>query len=405
TNTDAVINPLSHPPDILKQFIPAGHPADQPLPSAVHPYFPHRPIPDPDDAAAGGQSAFSSPPPSEATSPPASVWGGTEAGGDGDDEGGWESEVREAAAAAAFAEKQSRAYRKHVGCLATALQRFLAAGDVAAARRVFGLLARARVYGKSVDLRFDRYWEYGTEILMRAGEGWGPVDEDEDEEDVRLERIAANLKQVKTYYTALIRQHPWNSRHHLEHYGSLDFYPSLFSCEMEGVHTEHARGLKRLEREHEAASWNGSDHDMDFDHQHDRDPLDLDYPMEGRGSPLAGVDDSQSEMRLQREKDGLRLHTLERMKELTKRMDDIMLPPPFNKDSELLRLRGMAALYMGDLSVPIAPQSQEEQIEGEQARANLRAKAKGLFLKIKEIGGDFEEQWLLDMLSSDDEGD
>ncbi|KAK3352355.1 hypothetical protein B0T25DRAFT_541798 [Lasiosphaeria hispida] len=284
------------------------------------------------------------------------------------------------------------------------MQRFLAEGDIPAARRVFGLLARARVYGRNVDLRFDRYWEYGTEILMRAGEGWRVEDEDEDEEEVRLERAAANLAQVKAYYMALVRQHPWNKQHQLDHFSSLDFYPALFSCELEGIHTEHTRGLRRLDKEHEADRWDENAHGMDIDHHHDRDPLDLDYPMEGRGSPLAGVGgSSQSELRLQREKDGLRLHTLERMKELTKRMDDVMLPAPFSNDHELLRLRGMAALYMADLSIPLAPQSEEGEMDGKTAREDARAKAKSVFLKIKESGGVFEEEWLLDMLSSDDE--
>jgi hypothetical protein len=108
-----------------------------------------------------------------------------------------------------------------------------------------------------------------------------------------------------------------------------------------------------------------------------------------------------------REKENdLRLEALRRMLDVAQRMDTVMETVPFSRDHELLRLRAMVALYVGDLSVPPAPRSTSENRDGKGARAGQRLKARALLRQIKDAGElrDHDEQ-LLESLASDDEDD
>jgi hypothetical protein len=93
------------------------------------------------------------------------------------------------------------------------------------------------------------------------------------------------------------------------------------------------------------------------------------------------------------------------MVDVAERMDTVMETVPFSRDSELLRLRAMVALYLGDLYVPPAPRSKVEDKDSKMARAGQREKARGFLLKIKEGGGELKDhdEQLLESLESDDE--
>lgn len=475
TASDNVINPLSHTPDTLKQFARAGYPANHPLPSEAYPGFPHRgpnhnqhrqayrwrhragPVEkedgddDDDDGSEEEKPGYRS-----------------SAASDGDDEmftdytsgdGGMgqtttdaktETEPEVAGDAVLPGERvrrqqerqrrkgeadhidhKARAYQSRVGCLAAVVRRCLAEGDIPTAKRAFGLLARAKVKGRKVDLRYQRFWEMGAEVLMREGEtsavgggvgkgngtGAGTRDGDEEavedeDEDARLAREAENLGRLKGYYEYLIQQYPISKQHPNSTNSVLDFQVALFSAEMEGAYATHRRGLERLERGGEE---DGDGDAMDID---DEEPMDYqphdDYDRREREEGMLLPDDeeplrglSRREIKRREKEDGLRLAALQRMLDIAQRVDTVMETLPFSRDYELLRLRAMIALYIGDLSVPPTPRSKVEDTEGKRLRSEQRRKARGFLRKIKEGGGALKEhdEWLLESLPSDDEGD
>ncbi|KAK4126357.1 hypothetical protein N657DRAFT_305331 [Parathielavia appendiculata] len=466
--SDAVINPLSHTPDTLKQFAVAGYPAEQPLPSkAFYPGFPHRPprpktkgpkklgCSGPADADANADYPGSS---SSARALQGTPRGGSQSGaasdadvetngedGEEDTETGWwttdfddteddnssrltvsgerkrskssrkEGSKGKGKNAAGF-DRRAHAYRARVGCLAAVVRRCLAEGDIGTAKRAFGLLARAKVYGRNVDLRWERYWEMGAEVLMREGEAPSDrvdqegVDEEGDgAEDGGVEwhgerevqEGEERLARLKAYYGYLIQQYPYSKQQPASANSVLDFQVAMFSAEMEAAYAAHKRGLESLQRD------GGWEDDMDVEEPMD---YDLDDGQEGAGDgktrdDLRGL--SRRELRLRGKEDDLRLAALRRMVDVAQRMDTVMEMVPFSRDHELLRLRAMVALYMGDLYVPPAPRPASEDRDSRRARAGQRAKAKGLLRRIKEGGRELKDhdEALLESLASDDDRD
>jgi hypothetical protein len=484
--SDTVINPLSHPPDTLKQFTLAGYPADQPLPSkAYYPGFPHRaPRPrrrslDDDDenedddynneedatpTAAAAAASTSRRGASDAdidTNPDdADIDTGTESGWrttDGEDltdgdnappttmrddssrRSRRKSKSKSKSKPDTVVDPRAQAYQARVGWLTVVIQRCLAEGDVAAAKRAFGLLARARVYGRKVDLRRERLWEMGAEVLMREGEGEGSsggvlgagLEGDGVEGDgVDGEGMGGGgngdengdggneeekLARLKAYYEYLIQQYPY-SKQHVAHSANsaLDFHVALFSAEMEAAYAAQKRGLARLQQgEDDEDGWAEGDA-MDVD-----EPMDYSLRLDSREemsegqrglSPrqpdhLRGL--SRRERRLREKEDELRLSALRRMTDIAQRMDTAMETVPFSRDHELFRLRAMVALYIGDLYVPPAPRSKAEDRDGRKAKQDQREKARGFLRRIKEGGGELKahDEQLLETLASDDDAD
>ncbi|KAL2147830.1 hypothetical protein VTI28DRAFT_5602 [Corynascus sepedonium] len=475
--SDAVINPLSHPPETLRQFAVAGYPVNKPVPSKAHPGFPHR-APRPrkahvgksaldnvDDDAEGGDetaTAFRSAQASDADGEQDEEEDYYDTAGTTDADSGWrttdgettEGETdhhhqvtgergrkakgkgkgrgkgRETSASVAV-DRRAHAYRARVGWLTAVIRRCLAEGDVATAKRAFGLLLRARAYGRKVDLRWERYWEMGAEILMREGEaakragayspsaaatsyplpgdgetgGWEGADVEEDEnEEVRT----AKLARLRAYYEYLIQQYPYSKQHPGSANNVLDFQVALFSAEMEEAHAAHRRGLERLQR---GVSWEAEAEEEDEEKDIDVDEP-MDYDLEG-GEETGNAEEehlrglSRGERRLRRKENNLRLEALRRMTDIARRMDTTMETVPFSRDHELLRLRAMVALYIGDLYMPPSPRSAEEDKEGKTKRAGQHAKAKRLLQQIKETGGGLgeDDEQLLESLVSDDDDD
>ena len=300
-------------------------------------------------------------------------------------------------------------------------------------------------------------------------------DSKERRERKRLLRAAKNREQVRAYYETLVHLHPW-SRLHPNKMGALDFYPALFGFEMEACFAKQKYGVEELERQPledddlplEEDRFGREEDDMDmemeidpFTHNHSHshshgqqqstlDPLRsspplLGYYASGQGGGILGdnvhplyrseleEDERRArrpEVRLRREKDKLRLKALEQMRDVARRMDGVMENSPYNKDVEMLRLRAMVALYVGDLSVPVSAsefetrtedgeqgeggdgwKSHEERImeeEGKRAQAAERERARVLLMKIKEMrGGELEEgdELILEMLSGGGDGE
>jgi hypothetical protein len=447
--SDAVINPLSHTPDTLRQFALAGYPAEKPLPSKAYPGFPHRParskkgqshkqrggqiVPDEDDAEGDDADDL-------ATSAEAASDADVETNGE-DTASGWQTtdfettdvdtdhsgssrrlgsggRSKRGQKKGKEIDRRAHAYRARVGCLTAVIRRCLAEGDIVTAKRAFGLLARARVYGKKVDLRWERYWEMGAEVLMREGEtaasqkdrdgerggngdGGGAVKWNGEGEGDDGQKEEQRLNRLKAYYGYLIQQYPYSKQHAASANSVLDFQVALFSAEMEAAYAAHKRGLERLQRD---GGWEeDAGDDMDVEEP-------FDYDLNGDRGVMGEIDrqiaSAQEHLRGLKE-DQLRLEALQRMIDIAQRMDTVMEMVPFSRDHELLRLRAMVALYIGDLYVPPPPRSSSEDRDTRRARAGQRAKAKGLLRRIKEGGGELKDhdKALLESLVSDDEED
>lgn len=402
---DDTINPLSHSEGTIKQLRTAGLTADDLLPSNYIPDFPHRPIrPSHQQDQDNGND--------------------DEAGSDGN--GSDSDETRADGASKARQRRQFRdAQDKQLGFLADVILRALEEGDIPRAKRAFGLVRRSEVRGRPVDLRKNALWSLGAEILMREGEVRSrsvlpaePVPKGADERKEAADRkesvaeddgaaarrrkrrwgSAANMPRLRAYLESLVRQYPYN-RLHPDSISDLDFYPVLFSCEFYDAWAEHRLALERLADESE--SWS----DGDLDVLPDMDSMPDFYNDDGGEGARAG-NLSGRERRLRQAKADLGLRALSAMRDVAARMDGLMENAPYSQSADLLRLRGMVALYIGDLSVPPAPRTADDEEEGSRVRGLEQERARAFFVRMVKSGGRADgctERWLRDGNASDDD--
>ncbi|KAL8408972.1 hypothetical protein RB594_007427 [Gaeumannomyces avenae] len=422
---DRAINPLCYTPATLRQLQVAGHSDADLLPSTSVAQFPHRPLP---PSPLPAQSRFSRPPSVAAAAAAAADDDGWETEGEGKDEGEGENESEDAATAARAARgRQQRAQHahrvadRHLGALTAVAQRALEDGDLPRAARAFGLLVRSEVWGRPVDLRKGGCWAVGAEILMRQGEvadgGRGNSSPPPPPTTTTPRRWgrAANMPAVRDFFMALIHQYPYN-RLHPRAVSALDFWPALLGCELYNAHAEHARALRRLEvaeAEEDEEEGNGDDDEgWSGGGPMDDDGDDGYHDDGGGGGGVRRAADRAERRRAAR--DQLRHEALRQMREVARSMDDLMVGPPYSASHELLRLRGMVALYMGDLAMP-PPRSppppgrgggdddddDDNDVELHEARTQRdteRERARRMFSKLLEGGGEVED-WIRDFVT------
>lgn len=422
---DDTINPLSHSENTIKQLRTAGLTADDLLPSSYIPGFPHRPIR-----------------PSHQQQYQADDGDDHEDKDDRDDDDGSGSGSDEAGADSARKARQRQRFRdaqeKQLGFLTNMILRALEEGDIPRAKRAFGLVRRSQVRGRPVDLRKNALWSLGAEILMRDGEvrsksvlpgeepgllarvgreREGPAQEEEEggadegrggtpaakKTMTRRWGSTANMPRLRAYLDSLVRQYPYN-RLHPDSISDLDFHPVLFSCEFYDAWAEHRLALERLAEASE--SWSDGDLpevDMQdyYNNDHDDSDARADDGRYGREENLTG-----RERRLRQAKAELGLRALAAMRDVAARMDGLMENAPYSRSAELLRLRGMVALYIGDLSVPPSPRTADEDEEGSRVRGLEQDKARAFFARMVKSGGQSDactERWLRDGNASEDD--
>lgn len=394
-----IINPHSHSESTLKQLQVAGLTQNDFLPSTYIPHFPHRPIR-----------------PSHLLQPdhPSEDDDDDNNHGDEDDEDDDEhaSTTDAAASASSLSSRKARdrarrakamrdAQDQHLGVLTNVILRALEEGDLARAKRAFGLVRRTEVRGKPVDLRRKALWSLGAEVLMRDGEeeaaaaaaaraggGGGVGDEDAQPIPPRRRRwgAAANMPQLRAYLEGLIRQYPYN-RLHPNSISDVDFYPVLFGCEFYNTWAEHRLGIERVEQD--ADAWSD---DIEIREEPYTDDMDLDR--------LTARD-----RRLRQSKADLGTNAMATMRDIAKRMDALMENSPYKTSVDMLRLRGMVALYVGDLSLSPPPRTDDE---GKRTRDEERDRARSFFRRMRDNGGRvdaFTEKWLEGAHGDDSEAD
>lgn len=395
------INPLSYRPATLRQLAVAGLPETEPLPSRLIHLFPHRPLPGADGNGGSEDKERE------------------EDGLSSENESGRQQDAKPSRRADSAPPPRRYHYRpnapprRHVAALAAVAERSLADGNVARARRAFGLLVRAGVYGRAVDLREGGLWALGAEILMRGGAGGT-------EEDEKFARIveatapgegmgegkrrwgsASHMAAVREYFDRLITLHPY-IRQHPGAVSALDFWPALLGCEVYNVHAEHKLALRGLEEkeketEEEVAEEASTEEGWEDDHR----GLMMDYEDDGEDDGSNAEISSNQRLRREREPTGraerlrteksrIRAATLSEMRDIARRMDALMENIPYSTSPELLRLRGVVALYMGDLARSSSLDGEEE---GQVWRENEAERARRMFRKMVEHGGE-ADPWI-----------
>ena len=279
-------------------------------------------------------------------------------------------------------EQGPRLRLQHLSVLTAILQRCLLEGDILRARRAWSMLIRAQVGGKGIDLRGSGYWAIGAELLIRGLEKPpsrkprqnSDVDSDEEEspeeqdDEVNIEQnverrwgSAEGLEKAKEYYERLILQHPYKRQFH-ENVSALDFWPAMIGCEIYGIRYEHKESLRKVaekeQNEDDESAQSQSDSEPDI--AEDEDDI---YAAEERRK--ARTNQKRAE-KFWQERDEIRETALVAYEKLAARLDELMTTPPYSDSYVLLRLRGMLALCIGDLSVPALPINGEHEGEDEE---------------------------------------
>lgn len=140
----------------------------------------------------------------------------------------------------------------------------------------------------------------------------------------------AGFKRAREYYERLILQFPHTpySKHSVN---AADFYPVMFGVWVYSVQEKSSRERLRLRQ--------GED----------------------------GLDDSTTSVasgsERGREVHSIRVTELEEALPIAKRMDELLLGPPYDSDSTLLELRGMVGLWIADLHDAVAKGSMEDEVD------------------------------------------
>ncbi|QSZ35711.1 hypothetical protein DSL72_006833 [Monilinia vaccinii-corymbosi] len=335
---------------------------------------------------------------------------------------------------------------QHLGVLVAIMMRNLEEGDMERAGRAWGLLLRTQVGGKGVELRSTGFWGIGAELLMRGvvnkqrKEWWEGGDEEEPREGDEESEIkdkeekekrygtAEGLLKAKDYYERLILQYPYKRQFH----GSvtaLDFWPAMLGCEIYGIQFEHKDKLRKIAKQAEK----DEDGDISDGNIRDEDENMGNGDNEGDPGDEAFLAHQRRQTRLLKrrkekrweERDEVRRTALAAMELVAQRMDELMTTPPYSDSGALLRLRGMVALYVGDLCVPeqwecdeevgggamdadkrfLLRQRDAEVRRGGEKREVERRRARGLFGKIGVEWDDGDAALDLDMTLEGYEGD
>ncbi|KAI9736085.1 MAG: hypothetical protein M1818_006261 [Claussenomyces sp. TS43310] len=397
----AITNPLSLTPAEIHQYRVAGLALDQNLPSAIDPHFPHRALPQEDRDTSILLNHRSK----DAGSP----------------EDGREKTPEPA-----------RLRERHLGVLTTIMHRCLLEGDIARASRAWALLLRSQFGGLGVELRGSGYWGVGAELLMREGEsaprglerlglveGHGEDDIEGDlsngsngsngeaeiqgegggsyiDEDIRW-GSAAGLRRAKEYYERLILQYPYRRQFH-DSVNALDFWPAMLGCEIYGIQYEQKTALASVAARETNDDALLSDATASDDGNDEADNADFFAPQRRR--------EQRRRDKFWKKREEIRKGTLAAAEQVAGRMDGLMGLPPYSDSHVLHRLRGMLALYIGDLAISVesepfendgdyASHGMTREIDRETGiyrRREERARARKAFRRARECGGKIDNE-------------
>ncbi|KAJ5256645.1 hypothetical protein N7478_012749 [Penicillium angulare] len=214
---------------------------------------------------------------------------------------------------------------QHLVALNTVLHTCLLDGDFARAGRAWGLLLREEFQGLPLDLHSDCRWGIGAEILLRRGlEGDIPFNKLNVDGHMSLPFTRKGVEEAKDYYDRLILHHPY-LRLTPSPVSALTLYPVMFGLWIYTAQEESKVARYNIE------NWENSSEE-DFDEE------DLD-------SETRELDKKQALIA------SVRSQELQQAQKIAIRMDSIVRSPPYSDSPEILQLRGMVSLWIGDLLI------------------------------------------------------
>lgn len=382
------INPLSHTPSTLSQFLVAGLTDSNEIPSKILLDFPHRPWQD--------SGIFKKRNRRRSVTSVMSSGVDTDEDTDGratSTDGETEPETDAESTTSLPKAKSYAAERAALRPLARSIAVFLSQDNIPAAKRAFGLLMRSKISGKKVDIRRNHYWEMGAEILMRERpledrtQHVLPMNDDEKKDSTKPQNRpvypVANVPRVKKYFEDLILQFP----HHLtarRAASALQFHPALLSYEIYQLHAQHVYHMKQIYDESE--SWELEP--AEETHVMDRfGPEESDLGMEDDPDPFLRTGrrfespSTARDNRLRHAKDEIREQTLDSLRVMAQRIDQLLEDSAFAMSGEILRLAGIVSLFAAELTVPMHTDGPGHREAAERQRETEREKARGFFTR------------------------
>ncbi|KAE8151297.1 extracellular mutant protein 11-domain-containing protein [Aspergillus avenaceus] len=245
---------------------------------------------------------------------------------------------------------QSAAYQgnlrwQHLAVLSSILHRSLLNNDYIRAGRAWGLILREESHGHPIDARTDGRWGIGAEILLRRGHQTSNLARDDDAPKTAFSKLPFTRKgfeDAKHYYERLVIQHPFRKAAP-DSTSPLHFYPAMFGLWVYVTQEESNASRQDIWDDEEASGENSADEDAAFD-------------LEGHENPTRKQRSLIAEVRTTE---------LNEAQKIAARMDEVLVSPPYSDSPELLELRGMVSLWIGDLLVSCLPYKQRDGYESE----------------------------------------
>ncbi|KAF7587353.1 hypothetical protein BBP40_007365 [Aspergillus hancockii] len=235
---------------------------------------------------------------------------------------------------------QSAAYSgnprlQHLAVLSAILHRCLLNGDYIRAGRAWGIILREEFHGSPVDVRTEGRWGIGAEILLRrdrqlsdiASGTAGNVEENPKTESSKLYFTRKGFEDAKQYYETLVIQYPFR-KSAPEFTSPLHFYPAMFGLWVYVAQEESNFARQDILNRHETALREGSDD-------------------EDTASDVGSHEGSKRQTQILIAE--TRAAELDEAQKIAARMDEVLVSPPYSDSRELLELRGMISLWIGDL--------------------------------------------------------
>ncbi|KNG85029.1 hypothetical protein ANOM_007710 [Aspergillus nomiae NRRL 13137] len=233
---------------------------------------------------------------------------------------------------------QSAAYQgnlrlQHLAVLSSILHRCLLDRDYIRAGRVWGLILREEFQGNPIDVRAEGRWGIGAEILLRrdrqlsdhASGSARAIKNGQKTEVSGLHFTRKGFEAAKQYYERLVIQYPFRKTAP-DFTSSLHFYQAMFGLWVYVTQEESNAARQDIQNRQEVAPKEDTD---------------------DAASDLESSDGSSQEMQILVA--DIRAVELHEAQKIAARMDEVLVSPPYSDSPELLELRGMISLWIGDL--------------------------------------------------------
>ncbi|KAL2047005.1 hypothetical protein N7G274_001023 [Stereocaulon virgatum] len=218
--------------------------------------------------------------------------------------------------------------QRHLAAVTAILHRSLLEGEFVRAGRAWGMLLRAESSGHTMDLRTNDRWGIGAEVLLRQSRGIGDTDR-----ATSCWFSREGLEQAKAYYERLVLQYPYR-KVAPNATGPLDFYIAMFSLWIYSVNEQHLLELTDVVKTAQTV------------HRSDRSKND-----ESESDSISSSSLPHMQLRESQRRGQIRQKTLNCAQEIAARLEELLVSPPYIDNSRFQELRGMVAMWIGDLSV------------------------------------------------------